>query len=191
MNCDMELHEGLIELGDVVCPFCKRTLEDEKPRDRSAKYYFCCDCQDIINDNGMIVCRSCGIVQGYKTAREYVDFYENRYRMRRKSVYHRKYHLNNILMDFSTKHNMTFSVEQKNKIMRIFSEIGDILPQINGERKRMISLNFILRQVSRMMSLPFDKIPISKSKRTLNSYQQYWTQIILLIGDRIKGIIDK
>ena len=26
MNCDMELHEGLIELGDVVCPFCERTL---------------------------------------------------------------------------------------------------------------------------------------------------------------------
>ena len=191
MNCDMELHEGLIELGDVVCPFCKRTLEDEKPRDRSAKYYFCCDCQDIINDNGMIVCRSCGIVQGYKTAREYVDFYENRYRMRRKSVYHRKYHINNILMDISTKHNITFSVEQKNKIMRIFSEIGDILPQINGERKRMISLNFILIQVLRMMDLPFNKIPISKSKNTLASYQQYWTQIILLIGDRIKGIIDK
>ena len=113
MNCDMELHEGLIELGDVVCPFCKRTLEDEKPRDRSVKYYFCCDCQDIINDNGSIVCRNCGVVQGYKTAREYVDFYENRYRMRRKSVYHRKYHLNNILMNISTKYNMTFSVEQK------------------------------------------------------------------------------
>ena len=191
MNCDMELHEGLIELGDVVCPFCKRALEDEKPRDRSVKYYFCCDCQDIINDNGMIVGQSCGIVQGYKIAREYVDFYENRYRMRRKSVYHRKYHLNNILMDISTKHNMTFSVEQKNKIMRIFSEIGDILSQINGERKRMISLNFILRQVSRMMGLPFNKIPISKTKKTLASYQQYWTQIILLIGDRIKGIIDK
>ena len=75
--------------------------------------------------------------------------------------------------------------------MRIFSEIGDILPQINGERKRMISLNFILRQVSRMMGLPFNKIPICKMKKTLASYQQYWTQIILLIGDRIKGIIDK
>ena len=192
MNCDIELHEGLIELGDIVCPFCNNELDsNEKPRDYSVKYDSCCDCQDIINDNGMIVCQSCGIVQGYKIAREYVDFYENRYRMRRKSVYHRKYHLNNILMDFSTKHNMTFSVEQKNKIMRIFSEIGDILPQINGERKRMISLNFILRQVSRMMSLPFDKIPISKTKKTLASYQQYWTQIILLIGDRIKGIIDK
>ena len=192
MNCDIELHEGLIELGDIVCPFCNNELDsNEKPRDYLVKYDSCCDCQDIINDNGMIVCQSCGIVQGYKIAREYVDFYENRYRMRRKSVYHRKYHLNNILMDFSTKHNMTFSVEQKNKIMRIFSEIGDILPQINGERKRMISLNFILRQVSRMMGLPFNKIPISKTKKTLASYQQYWTQIILLIGDRIKGIIDK
>ena len=189
MNCETGLHEGLIKLREIVCPFCKRTLEDEKPQDRSVKYYLCCDCQDIINDNGKIVCRSCGVVQGYKTAREYVDFYENRYRMRRKSVYHRKYHINNILMDIGIKHNITFSVEQKNKIMRIFSEIGDILPQINGERKRMISLNFILRQVSRMMDLPFNKIPISESKKTLASYQQYWTQIILLIGDRIKGII--
>ena len=193
MNCDMELHESLIESGDIVCPFCNQNLGDldEKPRDRSAKYYFCCDCQDIINNEGVIVCRSCGIVQGYKTAREYVDFYENRYRMRRKSVYHRKYHLNNILMDISTKHNITFSVEQKNKIMKIFSEIGKILPQINGERKRMISLNFILRQVSRMMGLPYEKIPISKTKKTLISYQQYWDRIMLLIGDRIKRIIDK
>ena len=193
MNCDMELHEGLIELGDVVCPFCKRTLEDldEKPQDRLAKYDLCCDCQDIINDNGMIVCRSCGIVQGYKMAREYVNFYENRHRMKRKSVYHRKYHLNNILMDIDTKHNITFSFEQKNKIMRIFSEIGKFFHQMNGERKRMISLNFILRQVLSMMGLPFEKIQISRSKKTLASYQQYWTQIILLIGDRIKGIIDK
>ena len=193
MNCNMELHESLIESGDIVCPFCNQNLEDsdEKPRDRSAKYYLCCDCQDIINNDRMIVCRSCGIVQGYGTVREYVDFYENRHKIKRKSVYHRKYHINNILMDISTKHNITFSVEQKNKIMRIFSEIGKIFPQINGERKRMISLNFILRQVSRVMGLSFNKIPISKTKKTLASYQQYWTQIILLIGDRIKGIIDK
>ena len=192
-HANHQLHESLIESGEIVCILCDQNLEDsdEKPRERSAKYYLCCDCQDIINNNGMIVCRSCGIVQGYETAREYINFYENIHKMRRKSVYHRKYHINNILMDISNKHNITFSVEQKNKIMRIFSEIGKILPQINGERKKMISLNFILRQVLRMMGLPFNKIPISKSKKTLASYQQYWTQIILLIGDRIKGIIDK
>ena len=193
MNCNMELHESLIESGDIICPFCNQNLgdPDEKPRDRSAKYYLCCDCQDIINNDGMIVCRSCGIVQGYETAREYVDFYENRHKIKRKSVYHRKYHINNILMGISTKHDVTFSVEQKNKIMRIFSEIGKILPQINGERKRMISLNFILRQVSRMMGLPFNKIPISKTKRTLASYQQYWKQMNELIGDKMKEIINK
>ena len=40
MNCDMELHEGLIELGDVVCPFCKRTLEDEKTPRSFSKILF-------------------------------------------------------------------------------------------------------------------------------------------------------
>ena len=67
----------------------------------------------------MIVCRSCGIVQGYETAREYVDFYQNKYRMKRrmKSVYHRKYHINNVLTDLSLKYRITFSVAQKNKIM--------------------------------------------------------------------------
>ena len=191
MNCEIGLHEGLIKLREIVCPFCKQPLEDEKPRESIENYYLCCDSQDIINDNGMIVCQNCGIVQGYKKAREFINFYENIHRIKRKSIYHRKYHLNNILMDISTEHNITFSVEQRNKILRIFFEIGEILNQINGERKRIISLNFILIQVLRMMDIPFNKIPISKSKNTLASYQQYWTQIILLIGDRIKGIIDK
>ena len=189
MDCEIGIHEAFIELKQNICPFCKQPLEDEKKCDIIEEYYLCCDCREIVINNGYIVCKNCGIVQGYKKAKEFINFYENLYRIRRKSIYHRKYHLNNILMDIGTKYNITFSVEQKNKIMRIFSEIGKILPQINGERKRMISLNFILIQVLKMMSLPFDKILISKSKRTLNSYQQYWTQIMLLIGDIIKGII--
>ena len=191
MDCEIGIHEAFIELKQNICPFCKQPLEDEKKCDIIEEYYLCCDCRKIVINNGYIVCKNCGIVQGYKKAKEFINFYENLYRIRRKSVYHRKYHLNNILMDIGIKYNITFSVEQKNKIMRIFSEIGKILPQINGERKRMISLNFILIQVLRMMSLPFNKIPISKSKRTLNSYQEYWEKIMILIGDRMKGIIDK
>ena len=189
MDCEIGIHEAFIELKQNICPFCKQPLEDEKKCDIIEEYYLCCDCREIVINNGYIVSKNCGIVQGYKKAKEFINFYENLYRIRRKSIYHRKYHLNNILMDIGTKYNITFSVKQKNKIMRIFSEIGKILPQINGERKRMISLNFILIQVLRMMSLPFNKIPISKSKNTLASYQQYWTQIMILIGDIIKGII--
>ena len=75
MNCDIELHEGLIESGDIVCPFCNNELDsNEKPQDYSVEYDLCCDRQDIINDDSMIVCRTCGTVQGYKIAREYVDF---------------------------------------------------------------------------------------------------------------------
>ena len=65
MNCNIDLHESLIESGDIVCPFCDIKLEDsdEKPQDRLAKYDLCCDCQDIINDNGMM---SVGVVESFK-----------------------------------------------------------------------------------------------------------------------------
>ena len=191
MDCEIGIHEAFIELKQNICPFCKQPLEDEKKCDIIEEYYLCCDCQEIVINNGYIVCKNCGIVQGYKKAKEFINFYENLYRIRRKSIYHRKYHLNNILMEMSLKQNIKFSIEQRNKILRIFYEIGVILDQIKGVRKRMISLSFILVQVLRMMDLPFNKIQISKSKRTLNSYQEYWEKIMILIGDKIKGIIDK
>ena len=72
--------------------------------------------------------------------------------------------------------------------MRIFSVIGKILPQINGERKRMISVNFIIVKILKMMKLPHSYVKVTKSERTI-TYQRYWDQIILLIGDKIKGII--
>ena len=40
--------------------------------------------------------------------------------------------------------------------------IDKIIDEVNGTRKRMISINFILRKVLSMMNLPFDDIPISK-----------------------------
>ena len=190
MNCDIELHESLIESGDIVCPFCDQNLEDsdEKPRDRLAKYDSCCDCQDIINNDGMIVCQSCGIVQGYETVREYVDFYENKYRIKRKSVYHRKYHINNTILDIKQKYNIEISYYQKNKIDRVFIEKGKIINEVNIKRKRMININFILRKVLSMLKIPFEDIPISKSKKTLAFYNKYWANIMSLIGDKINDI---
>ena len=154
MNCNIDLHESLIKLGDIFCPFCNQNLEDfdEKPQDRLAKYDLCCDCQDIINDNGMLVCHSCGIVQGYESSMEYVNFYENRHKLKRKSIYHREYYINNTSLDLEQKYK-TNIYHQKYKIDRVFIEI---------ERKRMISINFILCKVLSMMILPFEEIPISK-----------------------------
>ena len=191
MNCNIDLHESLIESGDIVCPFCdfQLTYVKQKPQDCTAKYDLCCDCQEIINNNGMIVCRSCGSVHRYETSTEYIDFYESKHKMKRKSVYHRKYHINNVLLEISSSHNITFFVEQKNKILRIFAEIDKILPQINGERKRIISVNFILKKIFKLLSIKFNNLPITKSKKTLASYEKYWKQTYTIIDHKIKEII--
>ena len=186
MNCNNELHDELKESGDIVCPFCDQKLEDsnEKP-----KYDECCNDQYIINDDGMLACLSCGIVQGYNYVKEYVDFYKNKHRFIRKSVYHREYHINNILLDIEEKYNIKISNCQKHKIDAIYVEIGKVLNEVNGTRKRMISVNFIMRKIFKMMGIPHKQIPISKSKKTLAVCDKYWRHIMLLIGDEIKSII--
>ena len=191
MNCNKELHDELKESGDIVCHFCDQKLEDsnEKPQDRLVKYYSCCDNQYIINNDGMLVCWSCGIGQGYELSVEYVDFYKNRHRFIRKSVYHREYHINNILLDIEEKYNIKISNCQKHKIDAIYVEIGKVLNEVNGTRKRMISVNFIMRKIFKMMGIPYKNIPISKSKKTLAFYDRYWVSIMSLIGDKIKSII--
>ena len=40
-----------------------------------------------------------------------------------------------------------------------------------------------------MMGIPYKQIPISKSKKTLAFYDQYWKHIMSLIGYKIKSII--
>ena len=191
MNCNIDLHESLIESGDILCPFCNQKLEDsdKKPQDRLVKYDLCCDYQDIIkDDNLMFVCRNCGIVQGYESSIEYIDFYENRHKLKRKSFYHREYHINNAILDIKQKYNIEISYYQKNKIDRVFIEIGKIINEVNIKRKRMISINFILRKVLSMLKIPFEDIPISKSKKTLAFYNKYWANIMSLIGDKINNI---
>ena len=191
MNCNKELHDELKESGDIVCPFCDQKLEDsnEKPQDRLVKYYSCCDNQYIINDDGMLACLSCGVVQGYNYVKEYVNFYENRHRFVRKSGYCRKYHVDNMLLKIQEKYDIKLSNSEKHKIDIIYAEIGKIINEVNGTRKRMISVNFIMRKIFKMMGIPYKNIPISKSKKTLAFYNRYWVSIMSLIGDKIKSII--
>ena len=186
MNCNIDLHNELKKTGNIVCPFCDFQLTYVKQKPLK---YDCCNNPNIINNNGMLVCQSCGVVQGYNFVEEYIDFYKNRHKLKRKSVYHREYHINNALLNIKEKYNIEISFSLKNKIDRVFVEISKILNEVNCERKRMISINLIIRKVLSMMDLPFEDILISKSKTTLVSYEKYWTSIMTLIGDDIKRII--
>ena len=135
--------------------------------------------------DGYLVCINCGQVHEYLTADEYVDFYENRHKIRKKSVYHRKYHIINVMNDIAQKNNIQIGYYNREKILRIFRLINQNSPEVNIGRKRMISVNFILKQLFDILEIEYKFIPLTKSKKTLNYYSQWWAQIYDLIKEDI------
>lgn len=185
MSCNIELHNGLLESGEMLCPFCNKQIQNYYSESDES----CCLAKELIVVEGEIVCMHCGQVDGENFVNEWVDFHQNMYKIVRKSVYHRKYHIENMITDICTVDRIDITRDEINRICRVFDEIGKILPQVNDGRKRMINTKFILRQVFEMLGLPCKNIQISKSKRTLASNKQYWGKIQLLIGDKINSII--
>lgn len=164
MNCNEVIQNYIVENDEcIICPFCEKQLDK-----LSTKKDVCCvECQIINDNNGENVCIQCGVVDGYSQANEYIDFYENLYKIKRKSVYHRKYHIKNKLNTISSKYSFKFSHNDCYKMIKVFDEINRILPEINYDRKRIININFILKILFTMMKIPIaDKIPISSSKKT-------------------------
>ena len=161
MNCDFGIHEGIRDMGEVICPFC-----DEQISEIAKREDFCCFEWELIKDNGELVCKNCGKVDSYGTIDEYIDFYENKCKMKRKSVNHRKYHKRNIVNNMSINGNK-ISVQNGLKIFRIFKEIEKVLPQINGNGKRMINKKFIFKQLFKTFNLPHDNISVTKSKKNI------------------------
>ena len=50
----------------------------------------------------------------------------------------------------------------KLRYLRFFYKIESVLTQINGDRKRMINIDFILKQILMMMRLQYKNIPTFK-----------------------------
>ena len=88
MDCKNVHMYFLNEENQAECPFCDEQLEEIKSVEIG-----CCGRPNITIDGFKQVCTNCGSVHGYRSANEFVDFYENLHRIRRKSVYHRKYHI--------------------------------------------------------------------------------------------------
>ena len=178
--CNKEVHELLIQEDYVNCVFCDEQIQDPgKPR-----RYFCCDSMRLIKDN-LLVCENCGQVHDYLTADEYIDFYENRYRIKRKSVYHRKYHIINVMNDIAQTNGIQIGYYNRENILRIFKLIDNVTHQPGVRRKRLISVNFIIKQLFDMLGIEYKFIPLTKSKKTLNYYSQWWAQIYDLIKEDI------
>ena len=184
MSCNSQIHDELKNMDESVCPFCNQLLIEGNKDDEP-----CFSKQDMANKNGMNVCLNCGLVHGCDYVIGYIDFYENMYKIRRKSVYHRKYHIENVLNDICFENRIDLTHDQRERIFRVFAEISDIIPTINGRRKRLISAKYIIRQLFKLLYLPFKCIKITKSRKTLEFYNRYWAKILGLKFDSIIHII--
>ena len=70
--------------------------------------------------------------------------------------------IQNVIFDICCEDNMQITTIDKIKIFEIFYKIESVLPQINGDRKRMINIDFILKQILMMMRLQYKNIPTFK-----------------------------
>ena len=183
MSCNSQIHDELKNMGEGSCIFCNELLY---AGDNFVDH--CCDKQDILEDAYSTVCQNCG-TQSYKYTSNYIDFYENMHRIRRRSIYHRKYHIDNVLNDICYENKITLTYKQRDKIYKTFEIIGSVIHLVNNNRKRMISTKFVIRQLFKLLNLPFECIKISKSKRTLEFYSQYWSKILKLKHNEINHIM--
>ena len=138
----------------------------------------------------MNTCVNCGLVDGCDYVIEYFNFYDNMYKIRKKSVYNRKYHIENLLDSISIENNIQLTYHQREQIYKVFVEIDSVLNEVNDGRKRMISIKYVIKKLFKMLRLPYKDINVTKSKRTLTYYKQYWKKVRLLIGNRIQSIIN-
>ena len=185
MFCNDEIHDELKNMGESTCPFCDQQLFEV-----SKVVETCCDEQELENINCKNTCVNCGLVHGDDYIAGYIDFYDNMYKIRQKLIYNRKYHIENVMNSISFENNITLTNNVRNKIYKVFDEINSVFHEVNDGRKRMICIKFIMKQLFKMLRLPYKDINVTKSDKTLTYYKKYWEKLQLLIGDKIQSIIN-
>ena len=73
----------------------------------------------------------------------------------------------------------------RENILKIFRLIYQVSLEVNIGWKRMISINFILKQLFDILGIEYKFIPLTKSKKTLKYYDDWWAQIYNLIKEDI------
>ena len=54
-----------------------------------------------------------------------------------------KYYLNKVTFNLTKCYDIIITTKNKNEIIPVFEKINNVLPEINGNRKRMIDIDFI------------------------------------------------
>ena len=149
--------KSIKNLRQIYCPVCNKQLQEHTVKNEQ-----CCKTMKLETDNGEIVRVSCYLIQRCKYVNEYIDNNENKFKIMKNSVHQQKYHIQKVIFDKCSKDNMQITTIDKNRIFEVFEKNESVLPQINGDRKRMINIDFILKQILMIMRLQYKNMPTFK-----------------------------
>ena len=68
------------------------------------------------------------------------------------------------------------------KIFEIFDKINKVIPKLGYNRKRIISIKYMLKQIFDMLKIDCKNTEVTKSAITLKFYDDYWNDLKKLIN---------
>ena len=78
----------------------------------------------------------------------------------------------------------------RENILRIFKLIDNVTKPDVG-RKRLISVNFIIKQLFDILGIEYKIIPPTRSKNTLKYYADWWERVYDLIKTAVDRLISQ
>ena len=75
-------------------------------------------------------------------------------------------------------------------ILRIFQLIDNVTHQL-GVRKRLISVNFIIKQLFDILGVEYKIIPLTRIKNTLRYYEVWWEKVYGLIKTDVDRLVSQ
>ena len=145
----------------------------------------CCDNPSKIkNSDKVIVCRNCGTYLRCPLVNDcYIDYYENQWKIRKKSVYNRKYYIKNKLKIL----NLTY--EETTLFMKVW---GFVMSYMNHWMKehncnRMVKIDYLIMKSLQLIELIHKPIVCKINEPTLTEYEKLWEKIHFFVSTEIGG----
>ena len=98
----------------------------------------------------------------------------------------------NVINDIAQNNNIQVVYYNREKVLRIFRLIDQVTPEVNNfRRKRLISVNFIIKQLFDISGVEYNIIPLTQSKNTLRYYENWWERVYSLIKADISCLVSQ
>ena len=92
------------------------------------------------------------------------------------------YHIINVMNDIAEKNNIQIGYYNRDNILRVFQLLDRVPPEVNNfGRKRLISVNFVNKQLFDILGIEYKIIPLTRSKITLKYYEDWCERVYDLI----------